>query len=105
MFSLKSRRDKWRILVVGAASFLTIFPLCVWRHLDIIEEDILDRANAALSEANLAGIDMLVNGRDVTISGSAAELEIARATRVVGSLRGVRKVERSAGRDGEVGRN
>lgn len=92
MFELKSRRDKWRILTIGAASFLTIFPLCAWRHLDIIEKDILERGLEALSDARISGIDMLVDGRDVALSGAVDEASMVRATRVVEGLPGVRKV-------------
>lgn len=102
MFALRSRRDKWRILLVGTASFLTIFPLCVWRHLDIIEKDIYDRGLEALSTASISGLDMAVDGRDISLSGTATDLDIARAKRVIGGLSGVRKVSHIGASDNGV---
>lgn len=103
MFALRSRKDKWRILSVGAASFLTIFPLCVWRHLDIIEKDIYDRALAVLSEADIVGLDIAVDGRDVSLAGRAPESELARAMQLLESLNGVRKVSRGVSGNREEG--
>lgn len=105
MFSLRSRKDKWRILSVGAASFLTIFPLCVWRHLDVIEKDIYDRGLEALSTANIGGLDLTVDGRDVSLSGAVPDLDLVRAKRLLEALNGVRVVNRSSPLGGEGSRN
>ena len=92
LFSLRSRRDKWRILAIGAASFLTIFPLCVWRHLDVIETDIYDRVTEAMSLANIGGLDVSVDGRDVSVSGTLPDAEYLQAISLIEDLPGVRKV-------------
>ena len=105
MFSLRSRRDKWRILFVGAASFLTIFPLCAWRHLDIIETDIRERVAEALSLANIVALDVNVNGRDVDLIGAMPEAEYLRAVGLIEELPGVRKVARGASLETRGGQN
>ncbi|NNF51182.1 MAG: hypothetical protein HKN59_01970 [Gammaproteobacteria bacterium] len=105
MFSLRSRRDKWRILTVGAASFLTIFPLCAWRHLDIIESDIYDRVTEAMTLANIVGLDVSVNGRDVNLTGGLPDTEYQRAVGLIEALPGVRKVASTQAVQNEGGEN
>lgn len=97
VFTLRTRRDKWRILAVGAASFMAIFPLCAWRHLDIIEKDIYERATEALADAALTGIEVDVSGRDVRLWGTANREHLVRASELVGGVRGVRVVTMGAG--------
>lgn len=93
MFALRSRRDKWRIIWLGTASFLVIFPLCVWRHLDVIEKDIYERSTEALAEARIAGIDLLVAGRDISLSAAAPGTDTDAAVKLLATVNGVRKVE------------
>ncbi len=92
VFTLKTRRDKWRILAVGAASFMAIFPLCAWRHLDIIEKDIYERATEALARAALVGVELDVSGRDIRLAGMVADEDRARARQILEGVRGVRVV-------------
>ncbi len=92
VFTLKTRRDKWRILAVGAASFMAIFPLCAWRHLDIIEKDIYQRATEALARAALVGVELDVSGRDIRLAGMVADEDRARARQILEGVRGVRVV-------------
>lgn len=92
MFSLKTRRDKWRILGIGIASFLTIFPLCAWRHLDIIEKDIYERALAALADARLPDLEISVSGRDLVLTDLTGFADLQAAVEMLENVHGVRKV-------------
>lgn len=73
------------------ASFLAIFPLCAWRHLEIIETDLYERSQAALSEAGIAGVEITVRGRDLLLVASEGEDQLDQA---VGALRDVYGVHR-----------
>lgn len=92
MFSLKTRKDKLQIIAVGVASFMAIFPLCAWRHLDIIENDLLERAAESLEAGNISGIEIEISGRDLEIYGTTSPADMTQAQQLLSQVRGVRKV-------------
>ena len=59
-----------------------------------IEADVTARAAAELAGAGLETVAVSADGRDVTLTGQVrGELERAQATRIVGQVRGVRRVD------------
>lgn len=91
-----------QIVATGVASFLAIFPLCAWRHLDIIEKDLLERSEEALRAERISGIEIEISGRDLLISAAAPGSDLATAQALLSDIYGVRVV-RSDGRDAGQG--
>lgn len=58
-----------------------------------IQDDLTERARAALSRAGLETVDVSFSGRDATLRGQVASEELERADRIVRGLEGVRRVD------------
>ncbi len=86
-----------QIVAVGIASFMAIFPLCAWRHLDIIEKDLLERTEESLKADNLGGIEIEISGRDLLISAAAPGADLGRAQELLSAVYGVRVVKAASG--------
>ncbi|MEM7282052.1 MAG: BON domain-containing protein [Pseudomonadota bacterium] len=90
---MDTREDGLRIVILGLIGFALIFPLCVWKHVQPIETDLLERSVAALSEHELT-LDVSVSGRDVTLVGYVDNQgQQAYASDIVSQVRGVRIVK------------
>ncbi len=92
MFTFESRRDGWRIVGLGIASFLAIFPLCAWRHLEIIEMDLFERSQAALAEAGIAGVEITIDGRDLSLEVTTGRNRIEEAVAALADVNGIRRI-------------
>ncbi len=105
MISVDTREDGLRIVILGLIGFALIFPLCVWKHAEPIQTDLLERSVQVLSD-NQYNLDVSVNGRDVTLTGYLdSEQERLTVAELVAQLRGVRVVKnetrlRGSGRPG-----
>lgn len=100
LFSFESRRDGWRIIGLGMASFFAIFPLCAWRHLEIIESDLYERSQAVLDEVGIAGVEISMHGRDLSLAGAMDRGEL---DEVVHALQDVDGIRRITYRDAQIG--
>ena len=95
-----SRLASWLTALIGLI-VLTVF--CVRCHGPEIEADLLSGTSAALGGDALDGVDVALDGRDVTLTGvvdSADERE--RYAELAGAVRGVRAVDNQLRVAGEV---
>lgn len=75
------------------ASFLAIFPLCAWRHLEIIEADLFERSQQALTDAGIAGVEIDVRGRDLLLTSPASHGGLDEAADLLRRVHGVHRVD------------
>lgn len=105
MFTFETRKDGWKIIGLGIASFLTIFPLCAWRHLEIIERDLQERSSEALQRAGIAGLEISLSGRDVVLSGLTSGAQASEVSQLLLQVYGVRKVTITDPGDDQAGKD
>ena len=103
MISVDTREDGLRIVILGLIGFALIFPLCVWKHAEPIQADLLERSVQALSD-NQYSLDVSVSGRDVTLNGYLdTEQQRTAAAKLVEQVYGVRAVKNETRVRGEPG--
>jgi OOP family OmpA-OmpF porin len=85
--------NKWVILLVGLLLVWALFEFGARPRAPEIQADIHSRSTAAVTQAGIDGITVTTDGRDVTLSGQAANQDIIdEAGRIVADVRGVRIV-------------
>lgn len=93
MIAVNTREDGLRVAILGLIGFAMIFPLCTWKHVQPIEADLLSRCSEVLASESLASLDLVVSGRDVSLTGVVKSQEQRlRILDKVASVRGVRVV-------------
>lgn len=81
------------VITVGVCLFACLYAATLIFRLEPIETDLSERAAQALSEQGLDAVDVTLEGRDVTLRGTAAEATLEKAQDLVASLWGVRVVD------------
>ena len=80
-------------LIVGLVVLLALFQFGARTKAPVIQNDIQSRTESALAAADLADVHVVVDGRDVALSGSVAdEARSKQAIDIAADVRGVRVV-------------
>ena len=86
--------NKLTTLVFGVLAFWALFQFGARPQAPVIQQDIQTRVSAAMVDAGLDGVEVAVDGRDVSLLGSvSANEDITRAGDIAYSVRGVRVVD------------
>lgn len=81
------------LMLTGLLALAALAWLCIDHHAQAIERDLSDRASLSLAGAGLGELDVALDGRDVTLSGTVADnSERARAVDLARDVYGVRSV-------------
>lgn len=87
------QRNPKVIAALAALALVLVTILAIWLVAPAIQSDLSARATAALEAANIQGVDVTVDGRSVTLTGTVAdEAQRAAAVAAVAALPGVASV-------------
>ncbi|MGV6817703.1 MAG: hypothetical protein ACWA44_10610 [Thiotrichales bacterium] len=64
---------RWIMRLIGIAALAGIFALCLTTVPQQIQSDLLARAQLLLEEKNMDWVIVSIDGRDITLSGNAAD--------------------------------
>jgi len=102
----KSQDDSMRKLLILLLALLAISAIayfCIYKkHVPAIEADIAARAKAALSDNGISSINIDVDGRDITLTGTAASPQIKQAAEQIAQVNGYNFINNQIHVEGEI---